>query len=108
MTSSLYCSVQQRQRVVDILLSIMVEGIDYTPKQRGMLYTFLARQMARHSHSIQLNRMLFEKVLEFLCKPGDDSQREERQEALLEILNVEKELQLDVDKLLVMAEHANL
>ena len=58
-----FCSsVQQRQRVVDILLSIMVEGTDYSPKQRGMLYTFLARQIARHSGTIQLNRMLFEKV----------------------------------------------
>ena len=47
-------------------------------------------------------------VLEFLCKPGDDSHKEERQEALLELLNVEKQLQIDVDHILVMAEHANL
>ena len=47
-------------------------------------------------------------VLEFLCKPGDDSHKEERQEALLELLTVENELSIDVDKILVMAEHANL
>jgi len=47
-------------------------------------------------------------VVEFLCKPGDDSHKEERQEALLELLTVEKELQINVDKILAMAEHANL
>lgn len=53
---------QQRQAIVDILLQIMIEGSGYTPKQAGMLYTFLARQIARHSNSIRLNKGLFEQV----------------------------------------------
>jgi len=48
--------------VVDILLQIMVDETGYTPKQTGMLYTFLARQLARHNSSIRLNKRLFEQV----------------------------------------------
>lgn len=55
-------SGQQRQRVVDILLQIMVQGTGYTPEQAGILYTFLARQLARHHTTIQLNRTLFNQV----------------------------------------------
>lgn len=53
-------------------------------------------------------RICYRQVLEFLCRPGDDSHKEERQEALLELLANEQELHIDADKILVMAEHANL
>ncbi|XP_067930193.1 vacuolar protein sorting-associated protein 8 homolog [Watersipora subatra] len=101
-------SAGQRQRVVDILLQIVVEGSGYTPTQHGMLFLFLARQLARHCTTLHLSRNLFDQIIEFLCKRGDDSHKEERQEALLELLTVEKELQIDADKILLMAEHANL
>lgn len=47
-------------------------------------------------------------VLEYLCRPGEDSHKEERQEALLELLSVGNEVNIDSHKLLLMAEHANL
>ena len=36
-----------------------------------MLFTFLARQMARPNHGIVVDRSLFDQVLESLCSGGD-------------------------------------
>jgi len=60
----------------------------------SILFTFLARQMARPDHGIVVDRALFEKVLESLCSgegvtgpsEGEGSRHEERQQALLELL----------------------
>ncbi|XP_059149378.1 vacuolar protein sorting-associated protein 8 homolog [Physella acuta] len=78
--------IQKRQRVVDILLQIMVESVGFTPTQIGILFTFLARQKARHEDTIQVKRVLFDQVLEFLANPEDESRHEERQQALMELL----------------------
>ncbi|XP_070570211.1 vacuolar protein sorting-associated protein 8 homolog isoform X2 [Ptychodera flava] len=99
-------SVQSRQRVVDILLQIMVESIGFSPTQIGCLFTFLARQMAKHENSIIVNRLLFEQVLEFLSNPNDESRHEERQQALLELLNAGGLQQVNEHKLLKLAESA--
>ncbi|XP_078620345.1 vacuolar protein sorting-associated protein 8 homolog isoform X1 [Branchiostoma floridae x Branchiostoma japonicum] len=98
--------MRQRQRIVDILLQVMVESVGFTPTQVGCLFTFLARQMARHENSILVNRLLFEQVLEFLASPEDDSRHEERQQALLELLNAGGLQQVDEEKLLSLAENA--
>ncbi|CAH1788234.1 unnamed protein product, partial [Owenia fusiformis] len=98
--------VNQRQRIVDILLQIMVESVGFTPSQIGMLFTFLARLMARHENKIMVNRLLFEQVLEFLSKPGEGSRHEEREQALLELLHAGGFQQFDEKRLLTLAENA--
>ena len=79
----------QKQRLVDILLSIMVDGEDYTATQVGYLFTFLARQIAAGEHSLNVSRDLFDRVLRVLTDDdaGGSAQREERQQALLEMLS---------------------
>ncbi|XP_077997967.1 vacuolar protein sorting-associated protein 8 homolog isoform X1 [Glandiceps talaboti] len=99
-------TVQSRQHVVDILLQIMVESIGFSPTEIGCLFTFLARQMAKHENSIQVNRLLFEQVLEFLSNPDDESRHEERQQALLELLNAGGLQQVNESRLLTLAENA--
>ena len=64
----------------------MVESIGFNPMQVGILFTFLARQMARHDN-IFVSRVLFDQVLESLANPNDTTRHEERQQALLELLN---------------------
>jgi len=52
-----------------------------------VLFTFLARQMARHA-DVTVNRSLFEQVVESLCvsdKSSMDLEHEQRQQALLEL-----------------------
>ncbi|ESO93558.1 hypothetical protein LOTGIDRAFT_215952 [Lottia gigantea] len=98
--------VQKRQRLVDILLKIMVESVGFTPTQVGVLFTFLARQMARHENTIIVNRVLFEQVLEFLSNPEDESRHEERQQALMELIHAGGLKQFNEDKLLRLAENA--
>ncbi|XP_013387109.1 vacuolar protein sorting-associated protein 8 homolog isoform X2 [Lingula anatina] len=98
--------VHKRQRVVDILLKVMVESEGFSPSQVGILFTFLARQMARHENTIFVDRVLFEQVLEFLSQPGDDNRHEERQQALLELLNAGGLQQFDDGRLLHLAENA--
>nr|XP_022322565.1 vacuolar protein sorting-associated protein 8 homolog [Crassostrea virginica] len=98
--------IKNRQRVVDILLQVMVESGEFTPTQIGILFTFLARQMACHENTILVNRVLFEQVLEFLANPEDDSRHEERQQALMELLQAGGLKQVDEEKLLSMAENA--
>uniref|UniRef100_K1R9K0 Vacuolar protein sorting-associated protein 8-like protein n=1 Tax=Magallana gigas TaxID=29159 RepID=K1R9K0_MAGGI len=98
--------IRNRQRVVDILLQVMVESGEFTPTQIGVLFTFLARQMASHENTILVNRVLFEQVLEFLANPEDDSRHEERQQALMELLQAGGLQQVNEEKLLSMAENA--
>ncbi|CAL1539613.1 unnamed protein product [Lymnaea stagnalis] len=97
---------QKRQRVVDILLQVMVESVGFTPTQIGILFTFLARQMARHENTIQVNRVLFEQVLEFLANPEDESRHEERQQALMELLQAGGLAQFNEGRLLSLAHTA--
>ncbi len=85
----------QKQRLVDILLQIMVrqgegdmEG-DFSATQVGHLFTFLARRVAAGDKGLQVSRDLFDRVLDVLTSTADGaskSHREERQQALLEML----------------------
>ena len=86
----------------------MVESIGFAPGQIGLLFTFLARQMAKHEEAaeerIHVPPTLFGQVFEFLCGGGEEEEGEEeekggggfasggvideRQEAVLELLHV--------------------
>uniref|UniRef100_A0A8C2AWE2 VPS8 subunit of CORVET complex n=1 Tax=Cyprinus carpio TaxID=7962 RepID=A0A8C2AWE2_CYPCA len=79
-------ALEYQQRIVDILLKVMVDNSDFTPSQVGCLFTFL--------------------VLEFLCSPDDDSRHTERQQVLLELLQVGGVVQFDEGHLLDLAEKA--
>ncbi|EDO31039.1 predicted protein, partial [Nematostella vectensis] len=97
--------VAGRQYVVNILLEVMVQGTGFSPKQVGSLFTFLARQLAKHD-SFQVDKILFEQVLEYLANPDDDSRHEERQQALLELLAAGGLNHFDDERILVLAENA--
>ncbi|XP_062383512.1 vacuolar protein sorting-associated protein 8 homolog [Sardina pilchardus] len=99
-------ALEYQQRIVDILLKVMVENSDFTPSQVGCLFTFLARQLAKPDNTLFVNRKLFDQVLEFLCSPDDDSRHTERQQVLLELLQVGGVVQFDEGRLLYLAEKA--
>ncbi|XP_035266136.1 vacuolar protein sorting-associated protein 8 homolog isoform X1 [Anguilla anguilla] len=99
-------ALEYQQRIVDILLTVMVENSDFTPSQVGCLFTFLARQLAKPDNTLFVNRKLFDQVLEFLCSPDDDSRHTERQQVLLELLQVGGIVQFDESRLLHLAEKA--
>ncbi|GFT81859.1 vacuolar protein sorting-associated protein 8 homolog [Nephila pilipes] len=96
----------QKQRVVDILLKIMVQNEGFLPTEIGALFTFLARQMAKQENSIMVNRLLFEQVLEHLTNPGDETRIEERQQALMELLQAGGLAQVNEERVLALAEKA--
>ncbi|XP_059091837.1 vacuolar protein sorting-associated protein 8 homolog [Tigriopus californicus] len=78
----------QKQRMVDILLQIMVDGDEgYSPAQIGHLFTFLARQVAKDGKTLSVSRDLFDKVLDVLTNQVETSHHEERQQALFELLD---------------------
>ncbi|XP_071000810.1 vacuolar protein sorting-associated protein 8 homolog, partial [Oncorhynchus clarkii lewisi] len=99
-------ALEYQQRIVDILLKVMVENSDFTPSQVGCLFTFLARQLAKPDNTLFVNRKLFDQVLEFLCSPDDDTRHTERQQVLLELLQVGGVVQFDEGRLLGLAEKA--
>ncbi|XP_048390775.1 vacuolar protein sorting-associated protein 8 homolog isoform X1 [Stegostoma tigrinum] len=99
-------AIEHQQRIVDILLTVMVENSDFTPSQVGCLFTFLARQLAKPDNTLFVNRMLFDQVLEFLCSPDDESRHAERQQVLLELLQAGGIVQFDENRLITMAEKA--
>ncbi|KAM9454212.1 vacuolar protein sorting-associated protein 8 homolog [Clarias gariepinus] len=99
-------ALEYQQRIVDILLKVMVDNSDFTPSQVGCLFTFLARQLAKPDNTLFVNRKLFDQVLEFLCSPDDDSRHTERQQVLLELLQVGGMVQFDEGQLLALAEKA--
>lgn len=88
------------------------------------MFTFIARQMScsgqeDHLTGVHLDRTIFQQLLQLVCNQsttGDESRFEERQQALLQLLQVKKvghqqqELldDLDQDKLLVQARAAKL
>ncbi|XP_013857088.1 vacuolar protein sorting-associated protein 8 homolog [Austrofundulus limnaeus] len=100
-------ALEYQQRIVDILLQIMVDNPDFTPSQVGGLFTFLARQLAKPNNTLFVNRNLFDQVLEFLCCPDDDSRHTERQQVLLELLQVGGVVQFNEERLFTLAEKAN-
>ena len=89
-------SLPKQQVVVDRLLEIMVtepqrQGVSlFSPEQVGQLFTFLARQIARHKQKIHVDTKMFDTALGYLSNPDDTTQHEERQQALLELLNMNK------------------
>uniref|UniRef100_A0A3B4FP28 VPS8 subunit of CORVET complex n=1 Tax=Pundamilia nyererei TaxID=303518 RepID=A0A3B4FP28_9CICH len=99
-------ALEYQQRIVDILLQVMVDNADFTPSQVGGLFTFLARQLAKPDNTLFVNRKLFDQVLEFLCCPDDDSRHTERQQVLLELLQVGGVVQFNEERLLMLAEKA--
>uniref|UniRef100_H2S9W1 VPS8 subunit of CORVET complex n=1 Tax=Takifugu rubripes TaxID=31033 RepID=H2S9W1_TAKRU len=99
-------ALEYQQRIVDILLQVMVDNPDFTPSQVGGLFTFLARQLAKPDNTLFVNRKLFDQVLEFLCCPDDDSRHTERQQVLLELLQVGSVVQFNEERLLMLAEKA--
>ncbi|XP_060896556.1 vacuolar protein sorting-associated protein 8 homolog isoform X1 [Labrus mixtus] len=99
-------ALEYQQRIVDILLQVMVDNSDFTPSQVGGLFTFLARQLAKPDNTLFVNRKLFDQVLDFLCCPDDDSRHSERQQVLLELLQVGGVIQYNEERLLALAEKA--
>ncbi|RVE67654.1 hypothetical protein OJAV_G00105110 [Oryzias javanicus] len=67
----------------------MVDNQDFTPSQVGGLFTFLARQLVKPDNTLFVNRKLFDQVL-------------------LDLLQVEGVVQFNEDRLLVLAEKAQL
>ena len=78
--------------------------------QVGVLFTFLARQMARQRNDIFVNRALFKQVVESLClcdTPSDvDLEHEERQQALLELYTADGLDHFNEDRLIKLATSA--
>ena len=96
----------KRQKVVDVLLQVMVNGTSFSPSQVGCLFTFIARQMAKHEGSIHVNKLLFEQVLEYLANPDERSRHEEREQALLELLAAGGLKQFPDEQVLALSESA--
>lgn len=88
------------------------------PSQVGILFTFLARLLARPSSSsattLHVDRGLFERVVHFLTAEDTDGgsaslgRHEERQQALLELIRAGGLAHYDYDTLLVQAKKAQL
>ncbi|XP_037126745.1 vacuolar protein sorting-associated protein 8 homolog isoform X2 [Syngnathus acus] len=99
-------AIEYQQRIVDILLQVMVDNPDFTPCQVGGLFAFLARQLSKPDNTLFVNRRLFDQVLEFLCRPDDVSRHAERQQVLLQLLQVGGVVQFDEEKLLTLSQRA--
>ena len=104
-----------RQEIVQILMRIINQSTSYpgdkgtfTATQIGCLFTFLARQGARHPSSIQVPPNMYNKVLEYLTTPDEEFVTEERQQAFLELLDSGALGEVDSEQLLLMAENAKL
>lgn len=96
----------KRQKVVDVLLQVMVNDQSFSPSEVGCLFTFIARQMAKHEGSIHVNKLLFEQVLEYLANPDEERRHEEREQALLELLAAGGLKQFPDEQVLALSESA--
>ncbi len=110
---SLLSSLQRKNQLVWRLHQCMIVMPGFNSAQIATLSVFLAHQLSRQENNgLQVKADLFEQVLEFLFngeEAGREDNVEERQNAVLELLNsgnMTKELSLD--RILVMAERASL
>lgn len=83
------------------------------PAQVGALFTFVARQLARPGGGLVVERLLLDQVLECLCQPPggegeEEARREERQQALLELLQAGALADVEPRRLLHLARQARL
>ncbi|KAF0302552.1 Vacuolar protein sorting-associated protein 8 [Amphibalanus amphitrite] len=104
-----FCSelgMRHRQRIVDILLTLMVDKEEYSASQVGSLFTFIARQMALPNSTVSVSRDLFDKVVDHLTVPGDTAHHEERQQALAELISTGVLQHYDTERLAQLAEAA--
>ncbi|XP_066928995.1 vacuolar protein sorting-associated protein 8 homolog [Clytia hemisphaerica] len=99
-------ALSKRQKIVDVLLQVMVNNPAFSPSLVGALFTFIARQMAKHEGSIHVNKLLFEQVLEYLTNPDEEKRHEEREQALLELLAAGGLKQFPDEQVLALSESA--
>jgi hypothetical protein len=100
-------ALPSHQVVVDILLHVMVKSRStdaFSPEQVCHLFTFIARQIAKHDSLVAVDSALFEEVLDRLTSPSDTSRPEEREQALLALLEVGGTDQFETSRLLRLAE----
>ena len=89
-----------KQQLVDNLLKIMVRDTSawdssssgggstlFSPSQVAYLFTFLAQQIAKDDHCLTVELGLFDQVLNVITDTQEHSHYEERQQALLDMLN---------------------
>ncbi|XP_052128558.1 vacuolar protein sorting-associated protein 8 homolog [Frankliniella occidentalis] len=101
--------LRRKQLVVDILLQLVVKEQGFSASQVGALLTFLARQLAQNGPSdrLHVDISLFERVVDHLTEPGAvGSQKEEREQALLELMQAGGLSQFDPEDLLRKSEEA--
>ena len=102
----------QKQRLVDSIEKIVCEEDGFSATQRGYLFTFIARQIAKGDNVFDPSRDLFEKFLDVLTETSADSppdqaassHHEERQQALLELINAGGLKYFDREKLILRSE----
>eukprot|EP00042_Codosiga_hollandica_P055670 m.785312 g.785312 ORF g.785312 m.785312 type:complete len:1490 (-) comp59163_c0_seq2:1347-5816(-) len=102
--------VPTKQVVVDILQEVVLSREpcgrrSFSPEQVGCLFTFIARQMARFEGQISVDKRMFEQVLDYLTNPGDNTNHDERQQALLELLQAGMR-EFEEDQILRLSENA--
>lgn len=101
--------LRRKQLIVDILLHLVVQEEGFSASQVGALLTFLARQLAQNGPTdrLHVDVSLFERVVEHLTETGAaGSQKEERQQALLELMHAGGLDQFDPDELFRKAKEA--
>ena len=88
-----------KQQLVDNLLKIMVRDTNntmdlvggstssFSPSQVAYLFTFLAQQITKDDHCLTVELGLFDQVLNVITDTREHSHYEERQQALLDMLN---------------------
>lgn len=60
---------------------------DFSPSQVAHLLTFLAWQISRGEKCLSIDKSLLDRVIEILTRTDDNSHCEERQQALIDMLN---------------------
>ncbi|RWS27840.1 vacuolar protein sorting-associated protein 8-like isoform X2 [Leptotrombidium deliense] len=97
---------EEMQRLVDVLLHIMSETSGFTPSQISALFVFIARQVAKPDSSLLMSNLLFDQILLHLTADKSGARSEERQQALLDLLQSGKIDHIPKDKLIMLAEKA--
>ncbi|XP_053206764.1 vacuolar protein sorting-associated protein 8 homolog [Panonychus citri] len=92
--------------LTEVLIHVMMESCGFTSTQIASLFIFLARMIAKPRSYIKMSDELVNQIVESLTETSDQSDIEERQQALMQLVTSDKVNSLMIDRILISAEKA--
>ena len=78
--------LDKKQELVDILIYIILSNRnEFSRAQVSSFYTFLAKQLANRLNNIKIDKEIFNRIIDYLCKSDNESSIDEREQVFIDL-----------------------